>query len=153
MAFLLATTDFQTKLTVRRNKWLKQQRKWRKRIYADDGQQGSRVATALTWNWDADRFIWFIISFFPQCGLIFQHVIIITLVFIIFCYILLYCISKMKIKMIATFQFIFLYISIFLGGAYGLYGKTFKVGTKMIIGCKVMFFFWYDRHYRQIINK
>ena len=47
----------------------------------------------------------------------------------------------MKIKMIATFKFIFLYnFSIFLGGAYGLYGKTFKVGTKMIIGCKVMFF-------------
>ena len=44
----------------------------------------------------------------------------------------------MKMKMIATFQFIFLYnISIFLGGAYGLNGKTFKVGKKMIIGCKV----------------
>ena len=58
----------------------------------------------------------------------------------------------MKMKMIATFQFIFLYnISIFLGGAYGLNGKTFKVGTKMIIGCKVMFFVSYDR--QDIVDK
>ena len=40
----------------------------------------------------------------------------------------------MKMKMIATNQFILLYFCIFLGGAYG---RIFPVGKKIVIGCKV----------------
>ena len=40
----------------------------------------------------------------------------------------------MKMKMIATNQFILLYFCIYLGGAYG---RSFPVGKKIVIGCKV----------------
>ena len=40
----------------------------------------------------------------------------------------------MKMKMIATNQFILLYFCIYLGGAYG---RIFPVGKKIVIGCKV----------------
>ena len=40
----------------------------------------------------------------------------------------------MKMKMIATNQFILLYFCIHLGGAYG---RSFPVGKKIVIGCKV----------------